>query len=106
IAAAVQNRYDTFVWPAGIVIGYAVWRAAGVGSARLGAWAGALTIVTLLCVAVPNTRLVSYGSRDAVEWQAIRDTTLHELTAGPTIFWTIIGAATAYRFASRRRAGV
>lgn len=104
LANIFQNRYDNFVWPAGIVIGYKTLKYnSGNGSIKLGIIAALLTLLALLIVSFPNTRTIHYGSYAEVPFKVLWETTWHELKAGPTIFWTFMGMFTAYRFGSRSR---
>lgn len=103
VANAAHNRYDWLVWPTGIAVGYAGLRVAGAGTMRLGLIASVLTLTALLGVSVPNTRTIYYRNHPNVSAADVWDTTTNELTAGPTIFWALMGMVTAYRFASRSR---
>lgn len=103
IANILHNRYDWLVWPSGITTGYLTLRSAPRGSVRLGVYAAILTLATLLIVSIPNTWTISYHHNPRIPFADIWQTTQHELTAGPTIFWTLMGIITAYRFGSRRR---
>lgn len=99
------NRYDTFVWPVGVLIGAIALRLARAGSTRLGWCCAALTILVALSVSVPNTRWAYYKRYDPtrahVTWNDLLNSTRHELTSGMSLFLLFMGAATAYRFGSR-----
>lgn len=104
LAAAVRDRLDFVVWPAGILIGLAALRATRGGSWRLGTWAAAVTLCTHLAVAYPATYLSSndYWLRDPIMWRDIWDSTRDGLLAVNNFVWTVLGIGTAYRFASRK----
>ncbi len=99
------NRYDAFAWPVGIVIGAVALRLARAGSARLGWFCAALTIIVALAVSVPNTRWAYYKrydpTRQHVTWTDLLVSTKQELVTGMSFFLLFMGAATAYRFGSR-----
>jgi hypothetical protein len=106
VGHATGDRLDTLAWPLGVTLGLTAMVVSRLGSLRLGVYAAALTLLTTLAVAMPLTRWVNYAHKP---WDLIhvRDelvpTTISQLTAGMTIFWTLMGILSAYRFASRRQ---
>lgn len=115
-AWVLRDRHDWLVWPAGVLIGWSAIRAARAGSAALGVWAGALTLVLYAAVAGPGTFLSDYGHRPDYagwwrgerpwatwEWYHIRKSAISGALSTANIFWLFMGVVTAYRFASRRR---
>jgi hypothetical protein len=104
LAAAMRDRLDFLIWPAGIFIGLAALRAARGGTWKLGVWAAMVTLCTHLAVAYPATYLSSndYWLRDPIAWRDIWDSTRDGLLAINNFVWTVLGLGTAYRFASRK----
>ena len=100
------NRYNFLVWPVGILIGAAALRLARIGSARLGWFCALLTVLVTLAVSVPNTRWAFYKrydpKRQHVTWTDLLVSTKQELITENSAFLIFMGAATAYRFGSRR----
>lgn len=99
VALLLQNRNDWLVWPCGILIGWAGRRGAGRGTWWCGVGAFALTILVLLVVALPNTRLVYYAKLESVGWADLWTTTRQELLAGLTLLYSFMGAMSALRIA-------
>lgn len=105
IVRQTLNRHDWLAWPAGVLIGAAALRLARAGSARLGWWCAALTVLVALAVSMPNSRWAYYKrydpAREQVTWTDLLATSRHEFFTGMSLFWLFMGAATAYRFGSR-----
>lgn len=106
LAYAAGDRLDTLAWPLGVALGLTAMVVSRLGSAALGWYAAALTLLVTLGVSLPLTRWVNYAHKP---WDLIHfndelvPTTISQLTAGMTIFWTLMGCLSAYRFASRRQ---
>ena len=102
LAQVTLNRHDSFVWPTGIIIGYATHRAAGRGDTRLGVWAVLLTVGVLLCIPFFNSWTLQHAGHSAFTTNDVWRTTVHHLGTPAHLFWIFMGLATAYRVASRR----
>jgi hypothetical protein len=103
ISSLTHERFDWFVWPTGIAVGYSMIRAARAGSKSLGLWAAFLTLLVLLCVSFTNTQLVDYAARPHVSLPAALNRTARKLTHKSHLFWSFMGLMTAYRLGSRPR---
>ncbi len=101
LAFLINNRSDWMVYPAGVVIGWGTIQAARVGSARLGLAAALLTLLVWVGVSFATTRWIYYWGNDHLRWWHIWDATQKEMRSGSTVPWVIIGALSAFRFASR-----
>jgi len=102
-ARFLGNRYDSAIWPIGILIGYTALRTAKTGSVKLGVFASVLTLTVLLAVCIPNTQNTYYINHPNIPFRDIFQTTRLELLSGHTLFWTFMGIVSAYRFGSRTR---
>lgn len=98
VAHASGNRFDTFVWVWGTVIGYAAIRIAGRGTAWLGAWA-ALWFLVLVGASIYPLPELANGWVGVDRVKAIR--TAYG-TPNSNYTWIALGALAAWRYASRR----
>ncbi|MBX3376028.1 MAG: sulfotransferase [Phycisphaeraceae bacterium] len=108
------KRFNAAIWPVGIVIGLSAIWAARVGTRRLGIFAAVLTVLVQLGAALPISVLSDYIHRDYYwpegrllplskwEWYHILMNMREGLVVTHNLFWGFMGAATAYRFASRK----
>jgi hypothetical protein len=93
------RRLDQLVWPAGIALGLVTLHVARRGSFRLGLWAALLAVLTQLGAALLTTWLLAHSTGAGfadVSWN-----TVYALGSIHVLFWTFMGAATAYRLASK-----
>lgn len=104
VSRLAGDRLDWLVWPTGAALGSFALRGAGRGSARLGLAAAALTLLTLLVVAYPATAVVFYRDREPMPFADVWDSTRDGLLAVNNLVWLFLGAASAYRLASRKQA--
>ncbi|MFN7020388.1 MAG: sulfotransferase family protein [Phycisphaerales bacterium] len=104
VSRLAGDRLDWLVWPTGAALGSLALRGAGRGSARLGLAAGALTLLTFLVVAYPATAVAFYREREPMPFADVWDSTRDGLIAVNNLVWVFLGAASAYRLASRRQA--
>ncbi|NOG55592.1 MAG: sulfotransferase [Planctomycetes bacterium] len=105
LAVLLNNRMDTLIWPAGLLIGWTALRTSRPrgGSWKLGLWAAALTLLLLPAIAHPVTKYTHYRNHPQATTKDIWTTAWHEMSAGATLFWLFMGTATAYRYGSRSR---
>jgi len=114
LSYGLRDRSDWLVWPAGVLVGWAAIRWARAGSARLGIWAGLITVLIYAAAAVPVTFLSDYAHRPEYagwwrgdrawpdwEWYHILKGARAGVLSTANIFWLFMGIVTAYRFASR-----
>lgn len=99
IGVALHNRNDWLVWPVGIAIGMATRLGVRRGRWECGVGAGALTLLVMFAVAIPNTRWIYYGKVADVPWADLWATTRLELTAGLTLLYAFMGCMSALRIA-------
>ncbi len=93
------RRLDQLVWPAGIAVGLVTLHFARRGSAWLGLWAGICAVLAQVGAAFVTTIIVVHpvGANFAqLVWA-----TAEALGSIHVLFWTFMGAATAYRLASK-----
>lgn len=102
VADVTRDRHDSFVWPTGIVIGYAVHRAVRRGNTSLGVWSALLTACVYAGVAFSNSRTLQHAGHAVVPALDIWTTTVRQLTKPAHLFWAFMGVVTAYRLAARR----
>jgi hypothetical protein len=103
VAAFSRDRMDWLAWPSGVAIGLAALRTGRRGTALLGMWALALTLVVILATALPATWLSVRDRFSPVNlshhvWLAAR----RGVMAWNNLLWIGLGLMTAYRFASRQ----
>jgi hypothetical protein len=93
------RRLDQLVWPAGIAVGLVTLQVARRGSPWLGLWAGVGTVLTQFGAAILTTWLLAQPA--AADFSQLAWTTVEALGSIHVLFWTFMGAATAYRLASK-----
>lgn len=104
VTAVTRNRLDTLVWVYGTVIGWAVVRAAGKGTARLGWWAALWFAVMVGASVWPLPYIENRELYDSGVWTvADRVANIRSSYLNITSNWLYIalGAVAAWRFASR-----
>ncbi len=99
LVVLVGRRLDQLVWPAGIAVGLITLRVARRGSPLLGGWAALTAILTQLGAAFLTTVLLPPSA--GVSFTDLAWTTVQALGSIHVLFWTFMGAATAYRLASK-----
>lgn len=106
LIALIKARADAIVWVVGLVIGGSAVHAARVGSARLGWWCVALTLLVLIGIQLPATLIVFDYAPGHPPWS--REWTYHNfkgslqgITSISTIIYTLIGCLGAFRMATR-----
>jgi Sulfotransferase family len=114
-AHVTKNRLDWLVWPAGVLIGTMMMRAAPVAGGmqrRSTRWSGAAaalaTVLVMLAVAMPATWWADYASRGEgfaqgtpIDWRGVWDSTRDGVLAINNAFWVFLGVMSAARLASR-----
>jgi omega-hydroxy-beta-dihydromenaquinone-9 sulfotransferase len=93
------RRLDQLVWPAGIALGLVTLHVARRGSSWLGLWAALLAVLTQLGAALLTTWLLAHPAGS--DFSQLAWTTAEALGSINVLFWTFMGAATAYRLASK-----
>lgn len=105
-----RNRNDWLVWPIGAALGLATIRAARAGSTRLGLWAAALTLLAIPFNSIPVTLASDYLQRPSHHplppfmgwgWYHILKASRVGAFSPGNVFWVLMGATTAFRYASR-----
>ncbi len=92
-------RLDQLVWPAGIAVGLVTLQITRRGSPWLGLWAALGAVLTQLGAAFLTTWLLPHPA--GADFSQLAWTTVEALGSIHVLFWTFMGAATAYRLASK-----
>ena len=92
-------RLDQLVWPAGIAVGLVTLHVARRGSQMLGLWSALWAVLTQLGAAFLTTLLLAHPA--GADFTELGWSTACALGSIHVLFWTFMGAATAYRLASK-----
>lgn len=105
-AWGIGARSDWLLWPAGLVTGHALLRAARRGTPWLGVSAAGATLAAWLIAALPATFMAEYFGRGPRywEWYHISKSTRVGVWTEANLIWAVVGSLIAYRLASRRYA--